>query len=243
MLDWLKQIVGGLDTYVFLAINSLVGRSAAFDYCIQILDAWHLLLYGWMAVYLWMLWFDPRVEPDRSKLISGLIGVGVATCCSVVLQRMFSVHPRPFVSPDGLNVTLIEPPRLAEWYFHNSFPSDTLTMCFAVSTTIYMVSRKAGIVAFIWSATVVAFPRIYLAYHWPLDILGAALLGPLTVLLISRLHIVRFSSVFLVYFEKFGPQYFYPIAFIYTQQIVELFQGFQLGLRMGGKIVLAVLRV
>ena len=100
-----------------------------------------------------------------------------------------------------------------------------------------------GIFAFIWTATAVAFPRVYLAYHWPLEVVGAALLGPATVLLISRLPIVRFCSLFLVYFEKFGPQYFYPIAFIYTQQIVELFQGFQLGLRVSGKIMLAVLRM
>lgn len=243
VLDWLKQAVGDADIYLFMAVNSLVGRSAAFDYCVQILDVWHLLLYGWMPIYLWMVWFDPQVEGSRTKIVSGLIGVGVATSLSVVLQRIFTIHPRPFVDPYGLGVTLIEPPRLAEWYFQNSFPSDTATMCFAVATTIYMVSRKVGIFAFIWTATAVAFPRIYLAYHWPLDIVGAVLLGPATVLLISRLPIVRFCSLFLVYFEKFGPQYFYPIAFIYTQQIVELFQGFQLGLRVGGKIMLAVLRM
>jgi undecaprenyl-diphosphatase len=243
VLDWLKQAVGDADIYLFMAVNSLVGRSAAFDYCVQILDVWHLLLYGWMPIYLWMLWFDPQVEGSRIKIVSGLIGVGVATSLSVVLQRIFTIHPRPFVDSYELSVTLIEPPRLAEWYFQNSFPSDTATMCFAVATTIYMVSRKVGIFAFIWTATAVAFPRIYLAYHWPLDIVGAALLGPATVLLISGLPIVRFCSLFLVYFEKFGPQYFYPIAFIYTQQIVELFQGFQLGLRVSGKIMLAVLRM
>ena len=74
MLDWIKQGVSDVDISLFMAVNSLVGRSAAFDYCIQIMDVWHLLLYGWMPVYLWMLWFDPKVADSRAKIVSGLIG-------------------------------------------------------------------------------------------------------------------------------------------------------------------------
>jgi hypothetical protein len=102
VLDWLKQAVGDADIYLFTAVNSLVGHSAAFDYSIQIMGVWHLLLYGWMLVYLWMLWFDPKIEASRTKIVSSLIGVGVATVLSVVLQRIVSVHLRPFVDPYGM---------------------------------------------------------------------------------------------------------------------------------------------
>jgi undecaprenyl-diphosphatase len=238
MLNSQFAIISDVDIRLMMAVNSLVGRSAAFDHLIQIMEAWHLALYGWMAAYVWALWFENEDENSRSRLLAGLIGVGVATPLSVILQRLLSIHPRPFLQSSGLDITLIESPRLSEWYVLNSFPSDTLTMCFALSTAIYLLSKKVGLFAFFWTAIVVAFPRIYLAYHWPLDIVGSLLLGPITVLLIARLSIVKWFSLFLFHFERLGPRYFYPLAFIFTQQVVELFHGSELGIRLAGKLIM-----
>jgi membrane-associated phospholipid phosphatase len=48
---------------------------------------------------------------------------------------------------------------------------------FALATTIFFVSRSAGILTLIHAFFIICLPRIYFGYHYPTDILGGALIG------------------------------------------------------------------
>ena len=68
----------------------------------------------------------------------------------------------------------VNPQVLLSW---SAFPSDNATLFFGLAACIFLVSRRAGIVAFCHVTLVVAFARVYLGFHHPTDILAGALLG------------------------------------------------------------------
>lgn len=87
-----------------------------------------------------------------------------------VLKYIFQ-RPRPFLSLEGVNL-LVAPPGSF------SFPSGHAANAFASSIVIARkVSRLARPVLLL--AVIIAFSRVYVGVHYPLDILGGALLGAL----------------------------------------------------------------
>ena len=96
---------------------------------------------------------------------SGLAGLLINQAIGLVWQ-----HPRPFMI--GLGHQLV--PHAAD----SSFPSDHLTLLWAVafSFLIHKRPRSAGIVLALLGLPV-AWARIYLGVHFPLDMVGAALVA------------------------------------------------------------------
>lgn len=79
-------------------------------------------------------------------------------------------HPRPFAL--GIGQTLL--PHAME----SSFPSDHLTLIWAVAFSLLLhppLRRAGGLIALL--GVPVAWARIYLGVHFPLDMLGAALVA------------------------------------------------------------------
>ena len=92
---------------------------------------------------------------------SGLAGLLIAQLIGLVWK-----HPRPFML--GLGNQLI--PHVAD----SSFPSDHLTLLWSVtfSFVMHLKHRAAGILCTLLGLPV-AWARIYLGVHFPLDMLGA----------------------------------------------------------------------
>ena len=105
---------------------------------------------------------------------SGLAGLLINQIIGLVSQ-----HPRPFMI--GMGHTLI--PHAAD----SSFPSDHLTLLWAVAFSFLMhsSSRVAGLVLALLGLPV-AWARIYLGVHFPLDMVGAAMVGGLSAWLAFR---------------------------------------------------------
>lgn len=105
---------------------------------------------------------------------SGLAGLLINQIIGLVWQ-----HPRPFMI--GLGHTLI--PHAAD----SSFPSDHLTLLWAVafSFLMYRSPRMAGL-ALALLGLPVAWSRIYLGVHFPLDMVGAFLVAVLSTWLAFR---------------------------------------------------------
>ncbi|WP_295754320.1 undecaprenyl-diphosphatase [Undibacterium sp.] len=129
---------------------------------------------------------------------SGLAGLLINQIIGLVWQ-----HPRPFMI--GLGHTLI--PHAAD----SSFPSDHLTLLWAVAFSFLMhrSPRLAGM-ALAFLGLPVAWARIYLGVHFPLDMVGAALVAGLSAWLAFREMRVYLPatyrlalSVHRVIFEKF----------------------------------------
>jgi undecaprenyl-diphosphatase len=57
-----------------------------------------------------------------------------------------------------------------------SFPSGHSATAFACATVIAWASPRLAVPAFVLAA-LVAWSRVYVGVHWPLDVLGGALLG------------------------------------------------------------------
>lgn len=105
---------------------------------------------------------------------SGLVGLLINQIIGLIWQ-----HPRPFII--GLGHTLI--PHAAD----SSFPSDHLTLLWAVAFSFLMhrSPRMAGL-ALALLGLPVAWARIYLGVHFPLDMVGAALVAGLGAWLAFR---------------------------------------------------------
>lgn len=61
---------------------------------------------------------------------------------------------------------------------------------FTAATIVFLHNRRAGILS-ICLAAVIAFSRLYLFVHFPSDVLGGALIGILTALLVYRISAGR----------------------------------------------------
>jgi len=105
---------------------------------------------------------------------SGLAGLLINQIIGLVWQ-----HPRPFMI--GLGHTLI--PHAAD----SSFPSDHLTLLWAVAFS-FLMHRSPRLVgmALALLGLPVAWARIYLGVHFPLDMVGAALVAWLSAWLAFR---------------------------------------------------------
>ena len=122
----------------------------------------------------WLRGSEHTREVLLEATASGLAGLLINQLIGLVWQ-----HPRPFMI--GLGHTLI--PHAAD----SSFPSDHLTLLWAVAFSFLMhrSPRLAGI-ALALLGLPVAWARIYLGVHFPLDMVGAALVAVLSAWLAFR---------------------------------------------------------
>jgi undecaprenyl-diphosphatase len=150
---------------LFLLLNVAPGASG-FVVGIARFLAEGLILFVPPGLVIGWLWGSSAMRQALvSATVSGLAGLLINQLIGLVWY-----HPRPFEA--GIGQTLI----------HNvhdsSFPSDHLTLIWGIAFSLFMhkQTRLAG-----WALAVlgvpVAWARIYLGVHFPLDILGAALVA------------------------------------------------------------------
>lgn len=133
-----------------------------------------------------VLWFTPDHVNQRGRMVLGLLAACFATFVSVILQKHLHVDIRPFFNPQ---LHLYQPNYVdpTVWDRINSFPSDTATLYFALSTVVFLEWRAAGIVAYAWSFITAGVCRAALGFHYPSDIAAGIVLGAGTVYLITQI--------------------------------------------------------
>jgi undecaprenyl-diphosphatase len=80
-----------------------------------------------------------------------------------------------------------EPRPLVHEPSSGSFPSGHASAAFACATVIASASPRAGVAAFVLAA-LVAWSRVYVGVHWPLDVIGGAVLGVVVATVLLKLE-------------------------------------------------------
>ena len=108
----------------------------------------------------------------------------------------------------------------------SSFPSDHAALFMSLATGFLFVSRKTGIIVMLFVFIYILFPRFYMGYHYPTDLLAGALIGVFITTLFIRSEAIRnIISKRIIPFSENYPAYFYSFLFLFTYQIADLFGG------------------
>ncbi len=151
------------NTQLFLLLNAPAGLHGISLWTVTAIAEWLIWL---VPAGLTVLWLSGKVEDQRAAvkaLVAGLIALGVNQ-----LIAMLWFHPRPFMA--GIGHTYL--PHVAD----SSFPSDHVTLLLSVGLALWttdsiLARRLAGVLLAI--SPLVAWARIYLGVHFPLDMVGA----------------------------------------------------------------------
>lgn len=174
---------------------------------------------------LWWIWFQPgeRREWHREMVIATIVSGLVALAVGRVLADCLPFRVRPVYSTDlhlQFSTNTLHDAMLSKW---SSFPSDHAMLWMAVATGIFIVSRFAGVLAFIYTALFICFPRAYLGFHYPTDLIAGAAIGILITFIMTRAPLrTRYALPSVRWIERYpGPSSM--LAFILCYELVTQF--------------------
>lgn len=236
----------GLDFAIAWFFNQFVRRSWVFDQAVAFLSVNHLVKGGVLMAIFWWVWYrsgDKDLgDRGRDHMIATLLSCGVALAVARFMVLTFPYRERPLHEP-ALQLTL--PYGVAESALDklSSFPSDHATLFFALATGMFFVSRRLGIATLAYTTIAIALPRLYLGLHYMSDIVVGGLIGSLVAIagnmLLPRGRLVQAVKRMSVS----TPQFFYPVLFLVTYQIADLFENSRIMVAGIGKWVLHIVQL
>jgi undecaprenyl-diphosphatase len=212
------------DTVAIHFVNQFSQHSLIFNKMLHVLSYNNLFKGSIFAVIIWWAWFDNNEDHSRNRkhiiltIISSLVAIALARGLALALpfrHRPLSQEGLHFLLPHGVKMSTLE--------YWSSFPSDHATLFFALSVGFLFISRKVGIFSLFYTAFLICFPRIYLGLHYPTDIIAGAVIG-ITIAIMTNHYLLR--SKWLQSIENWSystPGLFYPLFFLLTYQIANLF--------------------
>lgn len=132
-----------------------------------------------------ILWFvDGKIK--KEQVIHALFAVLISWVISYLLKYLFPTL-RPF-ELNGNDVKVLITPS------DSAFPSSHTSTAFAMSVTIFLHDRKIGWIYLI-CALLIGVGRVVANVHYPIDILGGALLGTLVAIVVEKTHLFKLLTV------------------------------------------------
>lgn len=130
-------------------------------------------------IVLWVV--DGKIK--KETVIHALFASLMAWTISEIIKYIFPTL-RPFQMQNLLPLTATIPG-------DGAFPSAHTAVAFALSVTILKHDRKVGVLYLIM-AGLVGIARIMAHVHYPIDIIGGAMIGTLTSEIVNKKHLFKF---------------------------------------------------
>lgn len=187
------------------------------------------LMKGGVLVTLgWYIWFSDsgvglREKLNRKGIFNTILFAFVALFITRLSVHLFPFRPRPFLNKE-LGLFISENLNILAFSHESSFPSDHATLFMAMSYGIWKTNKRVGLIAIIYAIIFILLPRIYLGLHYPSDILIGSLIGIICIELGFRFNLSGNLDQYLLGYAEKKPQYFYPILFVFSYQIADLFE-------------------
>lgn len=218
--------MNSFDQFLLTWINQFSRHSLAADSAIAFLSGHQFLKGGVLMTIVWWAWFttSERQARNQEHLVVTLFCCFVAMFVARVLAFTLPFRSRP-IHEEGLGFLVpygLTPTTLDGW---SSFPSDHAVLYFTLACGLLFISKKMGAFAIAYTAVFIALPRIYLGLHYPTDILAGGVIGA-AISLLGNVYLTESKIVSAtVTFSSSTPAVFYPLFFLLTYQIAELFNG------------------
>ncbi len=175
--------MSSIDFRLFQLINQFAGKWHLVDGLMTDIAKAGPLLFVIPIIY---LWFKKDAADKQAVILTGL-SAALALVVNILIGHAY-FRPRPFAS-HHVNLLLGKSPDA-------SFPSDHATFSFAIASLIFLKDRRIGIPS-IMLATMVSISRVFVGTHYPFDVLGGALIGSTTSVLLwrTRARLDAFTSL------------------------------------------------
>ncbi len=186
----------------------------------------NLIKGGVVVTTFWWLWFRGKQSHllECKYVISTLVSCVIAIAIARVLALSLPFRTRPlheesldFILPHGIYRNSLQ-----DW---SAFPSDHAALFFALSTGMLFISKKIGIAALLYTLVFIMFPRVFLGLHYPTDIIFGAIIG-ISVAYIGNILLIKTATMQTILdWSDSKPAYFYPLFFIASYELANLFEG------------------
>ena len=180
-----------MDYTLFSEINGLAGRSHLLDVVMIGVAKYSPSIYALALALLWLTWKPKNQRAAFLAGISALVALGLGQIVGHAFPR-----DRPYLA-HRVSLLITHSP-------DTSFPSDHTTLAFAVAFVVWHFNRRAGALMMIFGV-VLAVARVFVGAHYPGDVIGGAVLGAVTSLVLLCLsEIARVRRALDRLFELLG---------------------------------------
>lgn len=233
-----------LDRTLVPLYNQFANRAPFFDKLMLELTHNHFLKGGVLMTLAWWLWFRER-DPERERRVRNVLIANFAATVVVltlmrILVKVLPFRKRPIFDEGFLWLADLRASRLTPGDLDNSFPSDHAALFVCLAVGLWLVNRRVGFLALLYVLVFICFPRVYVGYHYPTDIVAGALIGAAGALL-AHLLAVKIAA-FWARLDKIRtwaatrPAVFYPCFLFFSFEIMELFESVRSMTRFTGAL-------
>lgn len=209
MLDGL----GAIDFAISAYLNALYFRTPSLHALALELATSDLLKSGLLVALLYAYWHTPHAEhAERRSLVAA--GVGAALAAAATSRALCHLLPDRARPNQSLGSFPHEWPIPFGLDSHGSFPSDHATLGIALAAVVFLLSRRAGVLAGAYVVLAVLLPRAYLGLHWASDLVAGSALGIGAVATVSRPRIREVVSLPVATLHDRSPALFHALMFL-----------------------------